>query len=1351
MRLLRHRSDGGFEFARNLPEDKLPKHAILSHTWLLDNDKEVTFEDLALGKLPSRKEAGAAKIRFCTDQAAKDGLEYTWVDSSRCYVYLEDVSLAAKPFDHTEHTLNPSYPWKQAFRRIRWFTRGWTLQELLASKSVEFFAAEGVRLGDKTTLEQWVHEITGIPVRALRGNDLADFTVAERLSWTENRHTTRKEDKAYCLLGIFNIFMPVIYGEEDYAFTPLDEVLSTVPIASEAAFNSFNNQHEPTCLPNTRTELLAEILQWAKGHDDKCIYWLSGMAGTGKSTVARTVARLFYEQGILGARFFFSRGGGDLSNANRLITTIARQLATTIPATKRHICEAITRQKNIAEHSFRDQWDQLIIGPLSQIHGGSSPPTIVLVADALDECESERDIRVLLRIFATARSLSKIRLRIFITSRPEIAIRHSLGKILDAEREIFVLHEISSDIVNRDLSLFFKSNFSTIREERGLDEDWPGRRIIELLVEISCGLFIWASTACRFIREGRRLTMRRIFILLNGHRSGVGPEKQLDQIYTAVIRDSVHQDYNQEEKAELYGILRDVLGSIVVLSSPLSMASLTSLLDMRLSHIKETLADLHTIFHILSQPFRPIRLHHLTFRDFLLDKDRCSDLEFSVDEKEANKQLAEGCRRLMARILKRDICGLGSPGTLFKNVDPKQLGRCIPDELQYACLYWVQHYRQSGMVLSDGDEVEAICPMGKSSEMGAIVRLYHSMLEPTVNTRQLPFVKDARRFLFTFQSIIKLAPLQVYCSALMFVPPTNQLKQHFKSQMHPWMKKIWVSPADVPKPKDEFNYVNDLAFTPGGKQIASGSNTNSLAISPDGTLIAAGADDFTVTVWDLKTRAVRYALNKAYSRWVNSVIFSPDGNVLASGSMDETVALWDVATGRELKRIDNQSSCVNTTAFSPDGFSIATGSVDQMIRLWDISGSREELCLVLDSHSGCINSVRFSPNGERLVSESDDMTVKVWDRAAGTELMSLKGHTKKIMAVTFCLDGQSIVSGSEDMTVRIWDGSNGSRHYLLASSSFDDDVRLWDVKNFTPCGRLEDFDLVDDVNSGSPGGRNTQGTDGLGSPTAIVGTTLESRARSSSVITLSFSEDGRLLASGSEDGTVKFWLQESGKSSVLEGHSARINHVGFSPYGDVFCAIVSPDGKCLASCSTDTTTKLWDAATGLGLATLKGHRDIVTGIAFSPSNWFLASCSADKTILVWDLKAYEQSAVLEGHSSRVHSVAFSPGDSELLASCFEDATIRLWRWRTGSAVVGIIKGEEPIHSISFSPNPKMVAPSSVHDTVGVWDWQTGSTKGSVETGVTVRTVSFSDDGHSSSYEILFVARDWIKRNMEDFV
>ncbi|KAJ4262907.1 hypothetical protein NW762_006520 [Fusarium torreyae] len=1282
MRLLRRLPNGEIRLTSDLSEEKLPKYAILSHTWLIGDKEEVDFDDLNGGK-PEAKITSWLKIRFCGEQAYKDGLEYFWVDTccinkqssaelqeaitsmfawyrnaTKCYAYLSDVSVV-EPLE----TNNKSPSWESAFRNSRWFTRGWTLQELIAPPTVEFFCAEGGRLGDKKSLERCIHEVTGIPYQALRGDSLSTFTVAERFAWTENRHTTRKEDNAYCLLGIFNVFMPLIYGEGDHAFVrlreeidkkhaenaKLDEILTTLPIASEAAFNSLNNQHEPTCLPSTRSELLEDITEWAGSIDDKCIFWLNGIAGTGKSTIARTVARNLYDRGILGASFFFSRGGGDLGNANRLVTTLARQLASRVPAAKHFICDAISEQPDIAEHSLRDQWEQLILIPLSKLTRSAWPQPIVLILDALDECDSEKDIRVILRVLATARTLSSMKLRIFITSRPEIPIRHGFAMIPDVEQQVFVLHEISPDLVDRDLSLYFRDSFSVIREERGYTDDWPGGKTIKRLVDNSCGLFIWASTACRFIREGRRLASKRISTLLNGHRSGAGPEQQLDQIYTSVLQDSIQQDYNEKEKVELYEILREVLGSIVILSSPLSMQSLANLLSMPLRDVQDTLADLHTIFNIPRQPSRPVRLHHPTFRDFLLDKTRCRDPDLWVDEKEAHKTLADSCIALMSKKLKTNICGLGSPGTLVKDVNPGHIQRCLSPELQYACQYWAQHYQKSGARLTDGDRVhrfleehilhwlEAINLIGKSSEMTTIIRLYHSLLVPAENVRQMAFVADARRLIFTFQSILKQAPLQTYCAALVFIQPNNSLKQHFQKQLYPWIKDLKIAEANIPKAKDELFYVNDLVFTPDNAQVASGSVTgvarlwdvdtnaairkfegakdriSSVAISPDGRMIAAGSDDFTVLVWDLATGSMRYTL-QAHTRWVNSVIFSPDGKLLASGSMDETLVLWDAETGQAIKRFDNQSSCVNDATFSPDGSVIATASFDQVVRLWGIVSG--EITIILDGHSDCVNSVKFSPDGKQILSGSDDMTIRLWDTATGTGNMTLKGHAMRVRAVAFSLDASIIVSGSDDKTVKIWDTVSGAQLHtlkehtsginavafspngqLFASCSFDDEVRLWNAKTWTPIGKLEDFE---DDDRSSPG-------DMMDSihfePLAVANRDL--KGHSEKVTSLVVSPNGQLLASGSQDGTVKLWLIEGVEVQHAEVHSAAINYLAFSP-----------DNHLVASASADKTVGLWDTATGEALR-LEGHSDDVLLVLFSPDGNFLASCSADATIRVW--------------------------------------------------------------------------------------------------------------------------------------
>jgi hypothetical protein len=227
MRLLHFQDDGSLACTEP-GRHSIPQYAILSHTWA---DEEVTLQDLLYGT--STNLSGYRKINFCGYQAVKDGLRYFWVDTccidkrnlpeltkainsmfrwyhnaAKCYVYLSDVSINSTGSMEVDED-----PWMEAFRRSRWFTRGWTLQELIAPVSVEFFSAEGHFLGDKRSLEGEIAQITGIPTEVLRGRSLSDFSALERFSWAENRETTEEEDIVYCLLGIFDVFMPLMYGE----------------------------------------------------------------------------------------------------------------------------------------------------------------------------------------------------------------------------------------------------------------------------------------------------------------------------------------------------------------------------------------------------------------------------------------------------------------------------------------------------------------------------------------------------------------------------------------------------------------------------------------------------------------------------------------------------------------------------------------------------------------------------------------------------------------------------------------------------------------------------------------------------------------------------------------------------------------------------------------------------------------------------------------------------------------------------------------------------------------------------------------------------------------------------------
>jgi len=267
-------------------------------------------------------------------------------------------------------------------------------------------------------------------------------------------------------------------------------------------------------------------------------------------------------------------------------------------------------------------------------------------------------------------------------------------RIPQAEHQDFVLQNIPPAIINHDISLFLEYNLGIIGQEWTLGAGWPGEQALRQLVQNASSLFIWAATACRFICEGNQFAPKRLDTILSGSNSAVtAPEKHLNEIYIAVLKHSISSDYMDEEKEELCDMLKHTLGSVVVLLSPLSAFSLSRLLHLRKEVIDQTLEDLYAILDIPEDQTRPLRLHHPSFRDFLLNKDRCVDAQFWVDENQAHSVLVGHCIKLMSATLKRDICDLQAPGTLTTEIESR-VKQCLSPEVQYACIYWVQHLQK---------------------------------------------------------------------------------------------------------------------------------------------------------------------------------------------------------------------------------------------------------------------------------------------------------------------------------------------------------------------------------------------------------------------------------------------------------------------------------------------------------------------------------------------------------------------------------------------------------------------------------------------------------------------------------
>jgi hypothetical protein len=295
--------------------------------------------------------------------------------------------------------------------------------------------------------------------------------------------------------------------------------------------------------------------------------------------------------------------------------------------------------------------------------------------------------------------------------------------------------------VDHDIVVFLRDKFREMREEyEYLPANWPGDNKIKRLVQQADGLFIYAATVCRFIKgDGQWLPQDLLDVVLPDAGSGKcleweldvpskSPTWELDEIYTQILQRSVHKIQDGPDKHQLLQRFKQVIGSFAILAEPVPASTLAKLLQVRPEEVDLRARHLHSVLNIPRNPNRPIRLLHPSFRDFLLDEQRCHDRLFWVDEKQAHQTIANRCIRLMSGSLKQDICGLRSPGVLATNMKSSQLDQWLPLEVRYACLYWVQHIQRSGAQLRDNNEVyqflrghllhwlEALSWMGKTSE-----------------------------------------------------------------------------------------------------------------------------------------------------------------------------------------------------------------------------------------------------------------------------------------------------------------------------------------------------------------------------------------------------------------------------------------------------------------------------------------------------------------------------------------------------------------------------------------------------------------------------------------------------------
>lgn len=986
-----------------------------------------------------------------------------------------------------------------------------------------------------------------------------------------------------------SVLARVKIGENDM------HTLDSLPHA-DVSYRSALNELKSGLLPGTRSDLLSEIDEWAKGEPSAhnfALYVLSGAAGTGKSTIVYEVARRLEQNGMLGASFFFVRGAEDLSTTHFVFSTIAYQLAQQQPVLMPHILEAtraFLKRGNKQQMEF--ELDKLIIRPLKKVPASHHP--VIVIIDAIDECTELAQDLIPKMLYLLARQAPEVPFpfRVLITSRPEYHIETAFESVeFRKGSNRFRLQDIPRVIVDHDIMQFLEDRVSKLRDGSELLHVRPDA-IVELTKKAE-GLFIYASTAINvLLRDPEHAVENLNTLFADGDLDSLSDLSQLDVLYMLVLKNAFKDYLGTPPNPRIAHMLKTVLAGIALLQDHLSPSTMESLVGVSVTDIRFIIRRLGSVI-LLDEDDSRIRPLHASFPQFLIDSDRCRDSSFYIDPAVHHVDLANACLSTLNRRgnLRRNICDLPNPAAFKDEIEnlAALVQRQIPSHVQYACVHWAFHLCRAEFTLKLTEYLGVFCStklllwLQTLSFMdrldgapGALLDLrnwYQSRHTGDKDTLQL--IYDGYRFALEYFNLVDSCPEHIYISALPTAPCCRLVDTY--SALDTESKCVKMLSSRAPR--------WDLCV-----RVVEGQDegVRSVVYSPNGRWIVAGINDGTVRTWDASS-GVPLNIMAGHSTGVYSVDVSPDNSRIISYGRD--VRVWNLATGAPLYVLDVGGMSLRKISFSADGSKILAMSASWSIRMWDAHLFRELQIFGEGSHV----ATRFAnfPCSGTLISSRDMSDISILDRDSGDILKTLRGHSEPPQdSIFFPHDTSRLASGGMDNTVRIWDIASGECLFVLtghtdwvnclaispngdrvASGSEDRTIRIWDAQS--------------------------------GDCVAVL------RGHSKAVRSLYFSPDGNQLVSTSGDHTVRIWdlmaLVAPLTTSDAPSHAAEINQI-----------VLSEDGQFIASFAIDNVLIVQRASNGEFVQRIQMSDAILTG-RFSPDATRIATMGGRRVLTVYEV------------------------------------------------------------------------------------------------------------------------------------